>query len=70
MTYLVGTCLDGKAALVSTFVSCTLAIVHLGITASLKGVREGIEVVSTSHVLTSGYISACSFETISRAYIW
>jgi hypothetical protein len=55
MTYLVGTCLNGKTTLISTLVSCILAIVHLGITAPLKSVREGIETVSASYVLGSGY---------------
>jgi hypothetical protein len=59
VTYLVGTGLNGKTALISTLVSCILAVVHLGITAPLPSVRDGIEVVSASYVLDSGYISAC-----------
>jgi hypothetical protein len=70
MTYLVGTDLNSKTTLISTLVSCILAVVHLGVTAPLKGIREGIEVVPASYVLVSGYISACSFKTTGRAYIW
>jgi hypothetical protein len=58
MTYLVGTCLYGEIALAPTLVSCILAVVHLGITAPLKSISERIEVVSASHVLGSGYLSA------------
>jgi len=57
-TYLVGTDLNSQTALISTLVSCTLTIVHLGVTAPLKSVREGIEVVSSSYVLASGYTLA------------
>ena len=58
MTYLVGTCLNGETTLISTLVSGTLAIVHLGITAPLKSISERIEVVSASDILGSGYLSA------------
>jgi hypothetical protein len=58
MTYLVGTGLNSEAALVSTLVGSILAVVHLGVTAPLKSVREGIEVISSSHVLVSSFTSA------------
>lgn len=54
-TYLIRTDLNSEGSLVTTLVCGILAIVHLIITAPLKGVREGIEVVATSHVLVSGY---------------
>ena len=59
-TCLVGTDLNSKPALISTLVSGILAVVHLGITAPLKSVREGIEVVSAGYVLSSGYTLANS----------
>jgi len=58
--YLIGTDLNGQGAFVTSFVGGILTIVHLGITAPLKRIREGIEVVPASHILVTGCVSACT----------